>query len=176
MRALFSIVIVSWLAMLTVGCGGEQPITPEDFGLSFYWNTGALPPQYRYEYVITIGPGLQGELDFIPGCESAQGSEQWATSFEISSEEQEEIYTFFTENDLLRTRWNTGRGLIGGSTTSLLLTAFGKEYQIPSISELETEDRQLVELAMDAVRGVVPETIWEEMNNRQAEYENNYKD
>lgn len=176
MRAVLSIVFIIGIAILTMCCGAKQSPIPEDFSLTFNWNTGALPPQYRYEYVITIGPGFQGELDFIPGYDGAHGSERWATPFEISSEELENLYAFFTDNDLLRDRWNTGRELIGGSTTSLIITAFGKEYQIPSVSELEGEDKQLVEMAMEAIRGVVPEMIWEEMNDRQAQYENNYKD
>ncbi|MDO9546327.1 MAG: hypothetical protein Q7J07_06210 [Pelolinea sp.] len=176
MRTSLSIVFIIWFAVLTVGCGGKQSPMPEDFGLSFNWNTGTLPPQYRYEYVITIGPGMQGELDFIPGYEGAQDSERWVTPFEISREELENLYAFIADNDLLRARWNTGRELIGGSTTSLIFTAFGKEYQVPSISELEGKDKQLVESAMDAIRGVVPEMIWEEMNDRQVQYENSFKD
>ena len=176
MRACITIGFIVGLAVLAVGCGGKQPPMPEDFGLSFNWNTGALPPQYRYEYVITIGPGKQGEFDFVPGYEGAQGSERWVTPFEISSQELESLYTIFAENDLLRERWNTGRQLVGGSTTSLIVSVFGKEYQIPSISELEGEDKQLVEMAMDAICTVVPETIWKEMNNRQVQYENSFED
>ena len=175
MRAFISIGCIIGLAALTAGCAGGQPAMPDDFGLSLNWNTGALPPQYRYEYVITIGPGAQGELDFLPGYDGASGSERWVVPFEISRAELENVYAYFADNDLLRARWNTGRELIGGSTTSLIVTAFGKEYQIPSISELQGEDKQLVEKAMDAIRAVVPETIWEEMNDRQAEFENNFQ-
>lgn len=168
------ILLLFGLAILPMACGGKPAPMPEDFSLSFYWNTGALPPQYRYEYVITIGPGQQGELDFIPGYDGAQGSERWVAPFNLSSEEIEGLYAVLSENDLLRTRWKTGRGLIGGSTTSLLITAFGNEYQIPSISVLEEDEKELVETAMDAVREVVPESIWEEMNTRQADYENSH--
>jgi len=175
MRPYFSIIVMVAFAVLTIGCGGSLEGRPEDFGLTFYWDTGALPPQYRYQYVITIGPGTQGELDFVPGYEKAQGSERWVTSFEISSEALEGVYSFFTDNGLLRARWKTGRGLIGGSTTSLIVKAFGKETRIPSLSDLMEEDKQLIMGAMDAVREVVPEEIWDEMNARQMEFENNFQ-
>ena len=175
MDTVIFVIAMTGLVMLIVGCGGKQSVRPEDFNLSFYWDSGALPPQYRFEYVITIGPGTQGELDFLPGYENAEGSERWVTSFVVSSEALENLYTYFAGNDLLRSRWNTGRGLIGGSTTSLIVRAFGNETQIPCISELKEEDKHLVEQAMDVVRRAVPESVWEEMTTRQKEFENNYK-
>jgi hypothetical protein len=163
------------LTLLTMGCGGKRAAAPQDFSLSFYWDTGSLPPQYRYEYVITIGPGTQGELDFIPGYGNAESSDRWVTSFEIASEALEDVYAFFVENGLLRSRWKTSRGLIGGSSTAIILKAFGKETHIPSISELEGDDKQLIEQAMDVIRGVVPASVWDEMNLRQMEFEDNYQ-
>ena len=149
---------------------------PDDFSLSFNWNTGALPPKYYYAYVITIGPGPQGEFEYISGYDSSIESNRWITSFSVSKDEIEELYTYLKNPNIFRTRWKTGRGLTGGSTTSLIITAYGKEYQIPSISELEDADRILVEEAMDLIRGYVPESIWEEMNDRQTQYEESYQD
>ena len=58
----------------------------------------------------------------------------------------------------------------------MIITAYGKEYQIPSISELEDADKLLVESAMDVICGYVPESVWEEMNDRQAQYEESFED
>ena len=175
MRSFNAILSMVGLILFTVGCSARGSVVPEDFSLSFYWDTGSLPPQYHYAYVVTIGPGLQGELDFIPGYGNTEGAHQWVTAFEISSEALQDVYTFFAENDLLRSRWQTGRGLIGGSSTSIILKAFGKETHIPSISELKNEDKQLIEQSMNVIRALFPASVWDEMNTRQMEFENSFQ-
>jgi len=159
-----------------MGCGAKETQIPNDFSLSFDWNTGALPPKYHYSYVITIGSGAQGEFKYISGYDQSDDSNQWVTSFTLSKKELEKLYAYMEKQDIFRTSWNTGRGLIGGSTTSLIITAHGKEYQIPSISELKEVDKVLVEDVMDEIRGYVPDSIWEEMNDRQTRYEESYQD
>jgi len=176
MRFIFSILVIIGTGIMTMGCGAKQSQMPDDFGLSFDWNTGALPPKYHYAYVITIGPGAQGEFEYSSGYDSSGKSNRWIAPFTLSKDTLEELYRYLKNQGILRTSWKTGRGLIGGSTTSLIITANGKEYQIPSISELEDADKTLVEEAMDKIRGYVPESIWEEMNDRQTRYEKSYED
>ena len=132
---------------------------PDDFGLSFDWNTGALPPKYHYAYVITIGPGPMGEFEYSSGYDSSGKSNRWIAPFTLSEDALEELHKYLENQDIFRTSWKTGRGLIGGSTTSLIITAYGKEYQTPNISELKDADKILVEEAMDMIRGYVPESI-----------------
>jgi len=159
-----------------MSCEAKELQMPDDFSLSFDWNIGALPPKYHYAYVITIGSGTQGEFEYVPGYDNSGESNGWITSFSLSKDALEELYGYLKNKDIFRTRWKTGRGLIGGSTTSLIITAYGKEYQIPSISELKDADRILVEEVMDMIRGYVPDSIWEEMNDRQTRYEESYED
>ena len=176
MRFIFSILIIIGTGIISMGCGAKESQIPDDFGLSFDWNTGALPPKYHYAYLITIGPDPQGEFEYSSGYDSSGKSNRWITHFTLSKDTAEELYTYLKNQDILRTSWKTGRGLIGGSTTSMIITANGKEYQIPSISELEDADKTLVEEAMDVIRGYVPDSIWEEMNDRQLKYEESYQD
>ena len=176
MRFIFSIILIIGIGIIIMGCEANDLQMPDDFSLSFDWNTGALPPKYRYAYVITIGPGPQGEFEYISGYDSSNESNRWVTSFPLSKEKLGELYSYLENQDILRTRWNTGRGLIGGSTTSLILTAYGKEYQIPSINELKDADKILIEEVMDEIRGYVPDSIWDEMNNRQTRHEESYLD
>jgi hypothetical protein len=159
-----------------MGCGVKEPKMPDDFGLSFYWDTGALPPKYHYAYVIKIGTGAQGEFEYMSGYDSSSESNRWITPFAMSKDALEELYKYLENQGIFRAYWKTGRGLIGGSTTSLVITAYGKEYQIPSISELEDADRILVEEVMDTIRGYVPESIWKEMNAHQTQYEESFED
>ena len=176
MRFVFSILLIIGTGIMTMGCGAKEPQVPDDFSLSFDWNTGALPPKYHYAYVITIGPGTQGEFEYSSGYDSSGKSNRWIAPFTLSEDALEELYRYLENQDIFRTSWKTGRGLIGGSTTNLIITANGKEYQIPSISELKDTDKILVESAMDNIRGYVPESIWEEMNDRQTRYEESYQD
>ena len=176
MRFVFSILLVIGTGIMAMGCGARETQIPDDFSLSLDWNTGALPPKYHYTYVITIGPGAQGEFEYIPGYDSSGYSNQWITPFTLSEDALEELYTYLKNQDIFRASWKTGRRLIGGSITSLIITAYGKEYQIPSISELEDADKLLVESAMDVICGYVPESVWEEMNDRQAQYEESFED
>ena len=176
MRFILSILLIIGTGIVTTSCGAKEIQMPDDFSLSFDWNTCALPPKYHYAYVITIGPGHQGEFEYVPDYDNSGESNRWITSFSLSKDALEELYTYLKGQDIFRASWKTGRGLIGGSTTSLIITAYGKEYQIPSISELEDADRILVEEAMDLIRGYVPESIWEEMNDRQTQYEESYQD
>ena len=176
MRLVYSILIIIGTGIMTMGCGVKEPQIPDDFSLSFDWNTGALPPKYHYAYVITIGPGTQGEFEYSSGYDSSGKSNRWIAPLTLSEDALEELHRYLENQDIFRTSWKTGRGLIGGSTTSLIITAYGKEYQIPSISELKNADKILVEEAMDMIRGYVPESIWEEMNDRQTRYEESYQD
>jgi hypothetical protein len=176
MRLIFSILIIIGTGIITMGCEAKESQMPDDFGLRFDWNTGALPPKYHYAYVITIGPGAQGKFEYSSGYDSSGKSNRWIAPFTLSKDTLEELYRYLKNQDILRTSWKTGRGLIGGSTTSLIITANGKEYQIPSISELEDADKTLVEEAMDMIRKYVPKSIWEEMNDRQTRYEESYED
>jgi len=176
MRFVFSILLIIGTGIVAMSCGAKELQMPDDFSLSFDWSTGALPPKYHYAYVITIGPGPQGEFEYISGYDSSSASNRWITSFSVSKDEIEELYSYLKNPDIFRTRWKTGSGLIGGSTTSLIITAYGKEYQIPSISELEGTDGILVEASMDEIRRIVPDSIWEEMNDRQTRYEESYQD
>ena len=176
MRAIWMVMIGLFACSLLSGCAKQDPQMPDDFSLSFSWSTGTLPPQYRYDYVITIGPGTQGEFDYVPGYGDANDANRWVVPFSISEEQLQEIYAYFLQNGSFNTKWKSGQMLIGGSTTSLILTAFGKEHQVPSISELEDADRQKVENAQNFIRGFVPQTVWDEMNKRQAAFEAVYPD
>ena len=159
-----------------MGCGAKEPQMPGDFSLSFDWNTGALPPKYYYTYNISIGPGALGKFSYTSSYDNSGESSQWIVPLTLSKDALEELYTYLEGKDIFRTGWKTGRGLVGGSTTSLIITAYKKEFQIPSISELEGVDKMLVEKVLDKIREYVPESVWEEMNDRQAQHEEGYED
>jgi len=129
MRFVFSILLIIGTGIMAMGCGAKEPQVQADFSLIFEWTTGALPPKYHYAYVITIGPGTQGEFEYSSGYDSSGKSNRWIAPFTLSEDALEELHRYLENQDIFRTSWTTGRGLIGGSTTSLIITAYGKEYQ-----------------------------------------------
>lgn len=169
MAALFASFL---LIVLMAGCATAAVEMPDDFSLTFSWNTGTLPPAYRYDYVISIGPGAQGEFDFVPGYGDENDSNRWVTSFDVTQEDLQSLYAYFSDQGYFDVRWR-GNDVerIGGSTTSLILTAFGKNHPVPSISALKGAELSKVEDAHDFIRFFVPDTVWEEMETRQAAFE-----
>jgi hypothetical protein len=165
------------VAVVMAGCAAAEMEMPDDFALTFSWNTGSLPPKYRYDYVITIGPGAQGEFDFVPGYGDENDSNRWVTPFDVTEENLQALYTYFRDQGFFDTRWGINDiERIGGSTTSLILTAFGKNHPIPSISALDGANLSKVEDAQDFIREFVPDAIWEEMAFRQAAFEASQSD
>ena len=175
MRSIFIGIMMIYLGILAAGCaGGDVPI-PDDFALSFAWNTGSLPPKYHYGYVITIGPGAQGELDYSPGYSGKNDKDHWVASFTLTDMQLEELYAYLRDQNIIHSNWDSGDPLIGGSMTSLIITAYGKESYIPSISKLKGEELERVEAALEVIRGYVPEEIWLEMKMRQMRFEENFE-
>lgn len=160
------------LILLIIGCTSMPAEMPDDFAITFSWNTGSLPPRYRYDYVITIGPGAQGEFDYVPGYGEENDPNRWVTAIAITQDDLQTLYVYFREQGFFDAKWVKPEAeRIGGSTTSLILTAFGKDHLVPSISALEGTELNKVEAAQDFVRLFVPDAIWEEMEARQAAYE-----
>ena len=175
MRVFWLVLLGTVLLLNTAACSNADLKMPEDFSLVFAWDTGALPPEFRYDYVITIGPGAQAEFEYVPGYGDKNDPDFWVTSFEISEYQLISIFEYFNNNNFFRTKWKSGEIRVGGSNTSMIITAFGKDTRIPSISELDGEDLRKVQAAHEFVRQFVPQGVWDEMERRQVEYESRQK-
>ncbi len=174
----YSILLILIMVLFSIsGCGPDEVEMPADFGLSFSWNTGSLPPEHRYDYVITIGPGPQGEFDYVPGYGGVDNEKRWVTSFDVTQEDLRTLYTYFRDQGFFDTRWRKNDiEWIGGSTTSLILAAFGEEIRVPSISTLDGADLSKVKSAQTFIRGFVPQSVWDEMERRQEAFKADYLD
>jgi len=168
-------VILSASVFLFSSCSGLPSENPEDFSVVFSWDTGALPPQYHYSYTITIGPGPQGQFVYQPGYDTQDQTNLWVAGFVLTQGQLDSLYESLKGLGIMRSRWNTGAGLVGGSNTDIIITAYGKEYHVPSIAELEEGDRGRVDEAMEDIRGMVPKDIWDEMEARQQAYEQKFE-
>lgn len=162
-------------SLIISGCSQPSAQRPADFNLTFEWDTGALPPQYHYAYVIRIQPVAEADFTYAPGYEPLTQSDAWQVQFEISESQMDALYAYLLENDMFKSSWKTGQPLLGGSGTRILIQADGTTYEIPSISVLEKSQRQSVEDLMDYIRDLVPQNIWQEMETRQAQHEADYQ-
>ena len=182
LRKIFAVLICT---LVTVACSQLPTITPpdsselptetaQDFSLLFEWNTGTLPPQYTYTYTIILGPG-KGRLEYQPGY-ADDNSQQWMVDFTVSEKQMHDLYEYLNSQNMFRSSWKEGEPMMGGSGTTLILKAFEEQYTIPSISILSSSEYARVDAAMEAIRALVPQTIWDEMDARQKEYETNYEE
>ena len=164
--------LLVWLAFLSA-CARVPAERPADLSLSFSWDTGSLPPQYRYEYVIIIGPGGQGQLVYQLGYGGMESPEtlRRVSDFTLTEAELETLYTFLKENGVFDTKWKTGEPMMGGSGSSLIVTAFEKVYRMPSISELSNTQQAQADTIFEGVREYVPQAIWDEMAAWRDEYQ-----
>ena len=171
-----ALIIFSLFSLLVFSsCARTSDEYPKDFSLVLDWDTGALPPEYHYQYTISIGPGPQAEFVYHPGYE-ATAENTWITSFVISEADLQKLFNYLEQKDVLRNRWATGELLVGGQGTSISITAFDQQYLIPGVSEVNREERELIEQLIEEIKSYVPDQIWEEMERRQSEYETSYYD
>ena len=170
------LIIVLISTLMAVACSQMPVETAQDFSLTLEWNTGSLPPQYTYMYVINLGPGLQGELEYRPGYDPNDTSQQWVISFSFSEQQMNDLFEYLQSQDMFRSNWKKGEPMMGSPGTSLILNAYGKEFHVPSISELDRTEFARVDAAIEAIRALVPKTIWDEMGARQKEYEDNFEE
>lgn len=171
-----TIILAIFAASLALSACARMPAArPGDFSLTLDWDTGALPPPYHYSYTITISPDLIGEFTYQPGYGPEDSVEIWKTEFNLESKDLEALYSMLDAKGMLRSNWSTGQPLMGGQGTSLVITASGNEYHIPSVSVLTRSERDKVEAVIETIRGLVPQTIWDEMKARQAEFDAGFK-
>ncbi len=170
-------VVVLILSLLVVfsSCARMPDQYPSDFNVVLNWDTGALPPVYHYQYSITIGPGLQGKFVYSHGY-IEDNPDAWVTSFDLTSNDLQSLYDYLKQNDIFRNQWKMGQPLLGGQGTGIVITASGKQYQVPSVSEVDSSEWDQIEQAIEEIGSFVPQSIWDEMNARQLTYEQQNSD
>lgn len=169
----FRIILILLTFVIFSACAGIPDKYPRDFSLVLDWDMGALPPEYHYQYTITIGPGPQGEFAYHPGYEG-NSSLDWIIPIEVDEDDLQSLYSYLKVNNILRNQWESGQPLLGGQSAHMIINAFDQHYVVPSISEVSPKERELVEQTIELIRTVVPETIWSEMEQRQKDYESSF--
>jgi hypothetical protein len=135
----------------------ESPV-PGDFTVSLWWNKGSgVPyPGVLTSYTINLGPELQGDIS-LHYYEADDRTEPFA----ITDPERTDLYNLMLAHDMFRSTWTENpRPPTGGATESIILTADGGSFGPPTFPG-STEEIADKAAAMEAVRALVPETVWE---------------
>lgn len=170
--------ICGLLTLALAACAPNWENMPSDFSLELAWNTGSLPPEYTYSYVIIVTPDLQGTFEYQFGYDN-QAEYIYSEVFQITQEQLDFLYHYLRDQNLFRSDWKEPdlREMMEGSPGSgLRLTAFGNHYHLPSLSELSGADYAQMEAAIETIGEVVPDELWDEMRARQQLYEINIEE
>lgn len=157
------------------GCTRSKEYT-EDLTVKLYWDTGTLPPEYYYYYRITIGPDYTGIFEYQPGYGEPPAPDVWKVNFKVSQDQLDYLYLLLIENNLFKDEWETTESAGGGSFSSIIIISGGREYKIPSNTELKKEDIAKIDVVSDYLKEIVPADTWKEMNKRQLQFEESFTD
>ena len=160
------------LELIMAGCQKTSTTMPADFSFVYQWNTGSLPPQYHYSYEIKVYPAGQGQFTYQHGYSGEDALPEWQTSFTVKISQLDDLFRLIKEKDLFRSQWAEGELSIGGSSSDLDIISAGKEHRLPNDAAMITTDRQSVQEVFEQIKALVPQSIWDEMQTRQEQYEN----
>ncbi len=174
-KIIFSVALLLAIIILNItGCTNTQE-PAEDLTVKLYWDTGTISPEYYYYYRITVGPNLKGVFEYQPGYGEPPAPDIWKVDFEATRNQMDDLYQLIMENNLLRDQWETTDEIAeGGSYSSITIAANDSEYKIPGNTELKSEDIKKTDKVSDYLRKMVPAYIWEEMENRQTQFEESF--
>jgi hypothetical protein len=141
---------------------------PRDFGVSYRWQAGSMPPPYHFEYTITIEARGHGEVVMIPDY-PAETVPRWTESFTLSGKELDKLYRVMVNNGLFLQKWRRlDRQPVGGSRQALTVTASGKRIVIED--RLVSTQETMAETMYSAVTSSVPKAIWDKLNAQRERY------
>lgn len=165
------------LTILLVACSNPTPVPidfstqprPGDFRVTYHWEEGSLPPPYHYEYTISIGPDQQGSIELIPDY-SFNDPPVWRETFSIALAELDALYALLVEMGVFTREWLPATDYpTGGSIRRLTADAHGQRFSVPSFVADETAARD-IRAVYDAVRAMVPETVWDKLKALRERY------
>lgn len=140
---------------------------PSDFSLKYEWCEGSVPPPYHYEYTIRVGPGLRGQIVFLPGYPQ-HGPPAWTEDFQVTEAAVARLYELLAAAAVLERSWKRrAHAPVGGSLEWLEVTADGQTVSVPSMAE----QAELLEEAYTAVKALVPERLWTKLLAQRQQYE-----
>jgi hypothetical protein len=141
---------------------------PPDLTLRYFWVAPTVRPPYHHEFTITIGPGLQGQVSYIPNYPN-HNPPRWLEPFSIAAADLEALYAQLLKKDVFHHAWKLRPpGFVGGEQAWIEASAGEQRASIPA--GLAPRDAALVQPLFDAVRALVPQAIWDKLEGQRQEY------
>lgn len=147
---------------------------PSDLTVTYHWQEGSVPPPYHYEYEVRVGPGSEGEVIFYPDY-PGKDTPVWHETFAVGDDAWDKFYTLLMGKRFFAREWRkASRPLVGGSLASLDVFAQATRYGVPS--QLEPADAAVASEIYDAIRALVPPSVWDSLMTRRQKYEKEHQE
>ena len=131
-----------------------------------------MPPPHHYEYTITIGPDLHGEIVFLPDYPSDE-TPVWTEGFDLSDDALAGLHSLIVEAGVFSTDWREmDDPPVGGKLEWMKATASGTDVLVPST--LVAEQAEAIAPVYEAMRSLVPKSVRDKLMARQEQYQRDY--
>lgn len=164
--------LVFLLATLFACTAPKMPAErPDDFSITYHWDTGSLPPPYHYEINLTIpGPNSGGQLELLLGY-SSNDEPPLREDFEMSEQQLDELYQKLVDEGLFTRKWKeTNIPPMGAQVEWLTARAEGKEVYIPAYLASESA-QDAADMIYASMRSLIPDHLWIWVDENVREYE-----
>lgn len=151
-----------------IGFAAPDGSRPDDFSISYQYNSGSVPPPYYYEYTITMTPAGQGEIQLVPD-HAAESVPQWTETFELDDQTIDELYSLLVSEGAFSNNWQEASPpRLGAPSEVVQITAQGQQMQIPA--QVAGEQNRTKDKLTKAIKALVPESVWQSLKNRHTQY------
>ena len=143
---------------------------PADFGFSYAWREGSMPPPYHCEYTIAVAAEGNGSIVFYPDYPE-EGVSPWEEGFRVTTAQLDELRRLMDEAGVLTRQWESvDDAPVGGSLEWLEVVADGETRRVPSTPR----EPEPLEPVYACIRGLVPADLWADLERRRAAYQSAY--
>lgn len=150
----------------------KMSVKPADFCIRYEWQAGTMPPPHHYEYTIRIWPNQMGEIEFCPDY-AFNEPPIWTEKFSVADEAVATLYQAMVLKKVMRPEWpEPQEETVGGSLQWMEFSAHGAHFSIPP--RLTLGDTAVMDELYQAVRALVPATVWSALNSQREAYKQAY--
>jgi hypothetical protein len=138
------------------------------FTIHYHWVAGSMPPPYHSEYDILLQDNLQGAVTYLPDYPS-ENTPVWNYPFEITEDDYNTLSEMIISLNIIHAEWEEPEDhTIGGSLEWLELSQGENRIRIPA--RLTNADEERAAPLYQAIRTLVPKSIWDELNRKNDQY------
>jgi hypothetical protein len=144
---------------------------PPDFQVDYYWDSGVsnIGPDYLSCHVLLLATDA-GTINCTMGHPSSSQQQDWVETFDVTADDLQVLYTRMHEAGLFTRTWQQADpipGVSGGP--GVRVVAGASDYRVPS-ALADPRDTDSIAIVYEEIRRMVPETIWQDLEARQARY------